>query len=138
MTWKVSASLINCKCMWVGVLMYARPLPNPADTSHPKKKWNVRTGRFHQMENRNKMEMIINLHLQTETSSYQTPSEFSIHIKPWNSCLRISPSKASHENLPIRQPPVVNIIGDLHGAEIYTSWNILFQIFNKACDGNAI
>ena len=62
------------------------------------KKWNVRTGSASSI-NRNKMEMILNLHLQTETSSFQTPSEFSIPIKPWNSRLRISPSIASNKGL---------------------------------------
>ena len=130
MTWRVSASLMNCNtCGLVSWCMHSRPLPNPADTSHPKKNGMSEQGGFIKWKTETKWKMIINLHLQTETSSYQTP---------WNSCLRISPSKAIHKILPIRQPPVVNIIGDLHGAEIYTSWNILFQIFNKACDGNAI
>ena len=105
------------------------------------KKWNVRTGSASSINNRNKMEMILNLHLQTETSSFQTPSEFSIPIKPWNSRLRISPSIASNKGLVACHSSATS--SPQHNwrptvLKFYTSWNILFQIFNKASDTNAI
>ena len=99
MTWRVSASLMNCNtCGLVSWCMHSRPLPNPADTSHPKRNGMSEHGGFIKWKTETKMEMIFNLHLQTETSSYQTPSEFSISIKPQKCCLTISPSIASKWN----------------------------------------
>ena len=85
---------------WVGVLIYVMPNHSQTQltlTSYKKMECQNRVSFIN--NNRNKMEMILNLHLQTETSSFQTPSEFSIPIKPWKSRLRISPSIASNKGL---------------------------------------
>ena len=98
MTWKVSASLINCKCMWVGVLMYARPLPNPVDT-HILKEMECQnmevSSNGKQKQNGNDHQLTFadgNLfpsHAIRILHPYQAmkflPQNFSIQSKPWKS-----------------------------------------------------
>ena len=109
--------------------MHSRPLPNPADTSHPKRNGMSEHGGFIKWKTETKWKWSSTYICRTKRLPSKCHQEFC------------HPQQAIKDSsLAIQPPNVFNIIEGVQGAftVINASWIFLFQIFKKASDTNAI